>query len=47
MTNGLDNALGEFLRDRRTKLDAARLDIAVAEGARLVYAAKKSRSAPV
>jgi transcriptional regulator with XRE-family HTH domain len=25
MTNGLDNALGEFLRDRRTKLDAARL----------------------
>jgi transcriptional regulator with XRE-family HTH domain len=25
MTNGLDNALGEFLRDRRTKLNAARL----------------------
>jgi transcriptional regulator with XRE-family HTH domain len=25
MTNGLNNALGDFLRDRRTKLDAARL----------------------
>ncbi|HTV93732.1 MAG TPA: helix-turn-helix transcriptional regulator [Verrucomicrobiae bacterium] len=25
MTNGLDNALGDFLRDRRTKLNAARL----------------------
>ena len=25
MTNGLNNALGDFLRDRRSKLDAARL----------------------